>query len=173
MKEEWRDIKGYEGLYQISNLGRIKSLKDNHGKYREKILKPGNSKGKLFKIHRLVAIHFIENPNNYPEVNHKDENPINNHVNNLEWCTAEYNVNYGTRNKRASEKLKGSKNPKARKVQCITTGKKFNTIREAGEYYGLSQSITDVNITKCCQGKVKSAGKHPITSEKLKWKYID
>ena len=185
MKEEWRDIKGYEGLYQISNLGRIKSLKDNHGKYREKILKPGNSngyfyvdlcknsKGKLFKIHRLVAIHFIENPNNYPEVNHKDENSTNNCVDNLEWCTREYNNSYGTRNKRASEKLKGSKNPKSRKVQCITTGKKFNTIREAGEYYGLSQSITDVNITKCCQGKVKSAGKHPDTGEKLKWKYVD
>ena len=119
------------------------------------------------------------------QINHKDENPKNNTIGNLEWCTSEYNMNYGSRNMRISRankgvsrnkdisRNKGSKNGRARKVQCITTGKKFNTIREAGEYYGLSQSITDVNITKCCQGKVKSAGKHPDTGEKLKWKYVD
>ena len=206
MKEEWKDIKGYEGLYQISNLGRIKSLNYNRTK-KEKILSNStnrkgylfvilykNGKKKSFKVHRLVAIHFIENPNNYFQVNHKDENKSNNRVDNLEWCTQEYNLNYGTRNKRISEKMKGykhiketkkkisekmkgkhegSKHPSSRKVQCITTGKKFNCIKDAGEYYGLSQSITDAGITKCCQGKLKSAGKHPITEEKLKWKYID
>ena len=64
---------------------------------------------------------------------------------------------------------KGSKNPKAHKVECITTGRKFNCIKEAGEYY----SINKDSITKCCQGKLKSAGKHPVTGEKLVWKYID
>ena len=196
--EEWRDIRGYEGKYQVSNLGRVKSLKDTHGNYREKILKPRNSheylsvvlcknsKSKTYTIHRLVAMHFIENPNNYPEVNHKDENKQNNRVENLEWCDRKYNCNYGTYNKRLSEKRKdykhtketkkrmsekrkGSKNPASRKVQCITTGKKFNTRKEASEYYNVNLS----SITLCCQGKYKSAGEHSITGEKLGWKYID
>ena len=113
--EEWRDIKGYEGRYQVSNLGRVRSLRDNHGNYREKIRatilnKEGYNYISLYKegkikmclVHRLVAEAFIDNPNNYKEVNHKDENKQNNSVSNLEWCTAEYNCNYGTRNKRHS-----------------------------------------------------------------------
>lgn len=187
--EEWRDVKGYEDLYQVSNLGRVKSLKDNHGNYREKILKPGNSgrgylqvvlskegESKSFLVHRLVTQAFLDNPNNYTQVNHKDENPRNNRVNNLEWCDRKYNINYGTSTQRASEKIsqshsdyKGSKNPRARKVQCITTGKKFDCIKEASEYYYVNKS----SIKDCCKGKRKSAGKHPITGEKLVWKYID
>ena len=181
MNEEWKDIKGYEGLYQVSNLGRVKSLKDRYGNCREKILTPGarhvdlyvklykNSKVKTFKVHRLVAMHFIDNSNNYKEVNHKDEDKFNNRVDNLEWCTREYNLNYGTRNKRASEKMKGSKHPQSRKVQCITTGKKFNCIKEAGEYYYVDKH----SISNCCQGKRKSAGKHPVTGEKLIWRYLN
>ena len=186
MKEEWKDIKGYEGLYQISNLGRIKSLKNNKGNYREKIRNsnPGkdgyirinlysNHKSKPFYIHRLVAEYFIPNTNNYKEINHKDENKSNNRVDNLEWCDRKYNINYGTRAQKFSEKMKGknkgSKHPSSRKVQCITTGKKFDSIKEAGEYY----KIFPNNISYCCQGKYRYAGKHPITKEKLKWKYID
>lgn len=105
MEEIWKDIKGYEGLYQISNFGRVKSLNyRNTGK--EQLLKPAlNTTGyfcvmlckplKRFLIHRLVAKAFIPNPDNLPCVNHKDENPTNNHVDNLEWCTQLYNVNYG------------------------------------------------------------------------------
>ena len=185
MKEEWRDIKGYEGLYQVSNLGRVKSLNyKNTGK--EEILsniprKDGysiaglskNSKSKPFYVHRLVALHFIPNPNNLPQVNHKDENKENNKVSNLEWCTQSYNNCYGTRIKRASEsskgKNKGSKNGRARKILCVTTREEFNCIQEAAEHY----SINKCHITNCCQGKVKSAGKHPDTGEKLIWKYID
>lgn len=112
--EEWKDIKGYEGLYQISNFGRVKSLIGWNGKKyisREKILKVSrqginktycrykvdlikDGKRKNFKVHRLVAEAFIPNPNNYKEVNHKDSNPLNNCVYNLEWCDHEYNIKH-------------------------------------------------------------------------------
>lgn len=105
--EEWRDIKGYDGKYQISNTGRVKSidyrntgtskelsLKCNRGYFEVELCKDG--KGKFFKVHRLVAIAFLPNPQNLPCVNHKDENPSNNHVDNLEWCTPRYNSTYGS-----------------------------------------------------------------------------
>ena len=189
MKEEWKDIKGYENLYQVSSLGRVKSLRDNKGNYREKILKPCPNKigynyinlckdGKIKKclVHRLVAQSFIENLNNYTQVNHKDENKQNNYADNLEWCTPKYNSNYGTRNIRRVRAQKGQSRPsmkghsiRARKVQCITTGRKFNCIKEASDFY----SICRQDISKACSGKLKSAGKHPVTEERLKWKYID
>ena len=104
--EIWKDIKGYEGMYQVSNMGRVKSLKHN----KEKILKLHkgsrgyldvkmcNLKQKRFSVHRLVAETFLDNPNNYTEVNHLDENKENNNVTNLEWCNHKYNINYGKRN---------------------------------------------------------------------------
>lgn len=111
MKEIWKDIEEYEGLYQISNLGRVKSFprkgthttkeriikfaKSNKG-YLIAILK-NNDVQKAFSVHRLVAKAFIPNPNNLPQVNHKDENKENNNVNNLEWCDNWYNSHYGTR----------------------------------------------------------------------------
>ena len=191
MNEEWRDIEGYEGKYQISNLGRVKSLGTKNKK--EKILKFDynnkgykcvrlylNGKGKHIYVHRLVAEAFIDNPNKYPWVNHRDENPKNNCVDNLEWCTRLYNTNYGSRNQRVSNSKKGrnnpmygknyGKNPRARRVQCVTTGKVFSTIKEASEYYLLGNKT---DISACCKGKLKSAGKHPVTGEKLVWKYID
>ena len=185
MSEIWKDIQGYEGLYQVSNLGRVKSLNYNKTS-KSKILSPGknktrylsvclfkNKKGKVFYVHRLVAQAFIDNPNNYPEVNHKDENPSNNHVNNLEWCTHKYNSNYGTSIESATEKRKGmtvgSKSASARKVICITTGEIFDCITEASEKTKTSRC----NISECCKGKRKSAGKHPITGKKLVWKYAE
>ena len=112
--EEWRDIEGYEGLYQISNLGRVKSfprpttpggiLKINKRKDGYcSVMLCKNGKTKRFSVHRLVAQAFIPNPNNLPIINHKDENPSKNIVDNLEWCDYEYNNNYGTLPKRLSE----------------------------------------------------------------------
>jgi len=121
--EIWKDIKGYETLYQVSNLGRVKSLpkfyqgerilksrKDRYGYLYIGLIKSKIKKS--FKIHRLVAEAFISNPNNYPIVNHKDENKLNNKSKNLEWCTAEYNNMYNGRAKKAGEKNRGRKNTK-------------------------------------------------------------
>lgn len=130
--EIWKDIPNYEGLYQASNFGRIRSLDKvikNRGKNqygstfdiikKGKILKQRLNKGgylkvylikegksKTFIAHRLIALTFIPNPNNYKIVNHKDENKTNNNIDNLEWCTQSYNINYGSRNEKAAEKLK-------------------------------------------------------------------
>ena len=121
MEEIWKDIKDYEGLYQVSNLGRVKSLEriTRHGHlWKERLLKicynPANykivilakdGKNKTRLVHRLVAEAFIPNPDNLPQINHKDENPTNSCVDNLEWCTNKYNVNYGTRNERHAAKM--------------------------------------------------------------------
>lgn len=121
MKEMWRPIEGYEGLYEVSNKGRVKSLERysirfGHQKelVGEKLMSLQKSsagymmvhlsnKGKRTtkSVHRLVAQAFIPNPQGLPLINHKDEDPTNNHVENLEWCTQKYNVNYGTARKRA------------------------------------------------------------------------
>lgn len=101
----WKDVEGYENLYQVSNDGLVRTShkglweilsagKTKHGYYNVLLHKDGKRKNE--RVHRLVAKAFIPNPNNYPYINHKDENPSNNHVDNLEWCTAEYNINYGT-----------------------------------------------------------------------------
>ena len=114
MIEEWRPIEGYEGLYEVSSYGRVRSLDrfivDSLGHkrfYKGKVLSPIKDKngylsvklqeGNKHNIHRLVAQEFIENPDNLPQVNHKDENKSNNRVDNLEWCDQAYNNLYGTR----------------------------------------------------------------------------
>lgn len=124
-KELWLPIPNYEGYYKISNTGKIRSLtrtiidingreftlkgkeKTPHistdGYYIIGLNKDGIKKN--LKVHRLVALTFIPNPNNLPFVNHKDENKLNNNVNNLEWCTQEYNNNYGTRVERISQTM--------------------------------------------------------------------
>lgn len=126
MKQEiWKDIPGYEGLYQVSNLGRVKALPKLVGRGRQyhvgerllslRPMKNGYIRIHLDKdgsreyvsVHRLVAKAFIDNPLNLPFVNHKNENPTDNRVENLEWCTVKYNANYGTRNQRISKSKMG------------------------------------------------------------------
>ena len=120
LPEEWRHVVGYEGYYEISNHGRVRSVHRDipSGEHRRilhgKPIKPNMKKGycavvltayhrrKHVWIHRLVAQAFIPNPDNLPQVNHKDENRSNNYVENLEWCTSKYNVNYGTGRQRMS-----------------------------------------------------------------------
>lgn len=231
MNEIWRKIEGFE-KYEVSNLGRVRSLDYKHtGEI--KVLRPilnryGYLRINLYKnsklcsrsIHRLVAQAFILNPENKQQVNHIDANKQNNIVSNLEWCTNLENMQhardmgllkltdeqkkkrsekqkgknhpfYGKHHteetkkkmselhrgkkhteeskKKMSESRKGEKNPKAKKIICVTTGEIFDCIKHGGEKYNVHSS----DISRCCTGKRKSAGKHPVTGEKLVWRYME
>jgi len=186
----WKDIIGYEGLYQLDVLGRIKSLgrfKQNHSKSQlvtERIMCPNtvgagylqvalskNGKRKNHYIHRLVASHFIENPNLLPEVNHKNEIKTDNNKDNLEWCTRQYNAVYSLGKIKQPKVYKdrrkfGDSNSNATKVKCITTGEIFNCIVDASVKY----SICRGGIVNCINGRAKSSGKHK--DEVLLWEYV-
>lgn len=174
MTEEWKDIKGYEGFYQISNFGRVKSLYFN----REKILKLSSSRGYLHitlhlrgevktePIHRLVMETFnpINNMNNY-DVNHKDEDKTNNRIDNLEWMIHKGNCNYGNRNKKVSNKQRNDIK-KSIPVKCLETQTIYPSIREAARATGLDDSA----IAKTYKGIYKATpGYHWGTCEVKIW----
>ena len=162
--EEWKDIEEYEGLYQVSNLGRVKSLYWNN----ERIMKTAkdkdgyllvnlykNKKGKSYLVHRLVAMAFIPNPNNLPEVNHKDEDKTNNNVDNMEWCGRKYNINYGTGIERRSEKQKTAQ-------RCIPVYQYTLDGKFIAEYLSIHEverqtGYFNGHISNCCNGKRKTA----------------
>lgn len=165
--EKWKDIKGYEGFYQVSDHGSVRSLdridcmnhfrkgrpcnfiKTDDGYYKVGLNK--DSIEKRFFVHRLVALHFIENPKGYECVNHKDENKTNNIVDNLEWCSRTYNNNYGTRNKRIG--VLSSVKTAMVDIKTGKTIKVFNSAREASRYVNGDES----SICKVRNGKRKSA----------------
>lgn len=198
--EIWKPIEGYP-KYEVSNYGRVASLDYMHtGKWH--IMKGTknpdgylmvkifdiNGKPKRISIHRLVALTFIPNPNNYPCVNHKDEVKTNNHVDNLEWCTVKYNSNYGTLPQRKSAWMKGLKCTLGKKwneetiqrmrdAKAKTVGKKVSQYTLDGEFiqtFSTSQEagrITGCNargIRACCGGK-----KMQKTCGGYIWKYAD
>lgn len=174
MIQEWRSIKGYEGLYEVSNFGLVRSLdrevdgSRNGGvrKIKGVILKPGvkadgylqvhlskgNEKGHYY-VHRLVIEAFSSNPNGLPQVNHIDEDKTNNHIDNLEWVSSKENINHGERT------------AKTRKIveQYTMNGdfvKEYRSLTEASLITGVASS----NIGNVCNGKRKSAGNYI-------WKY--
>lgn len=185
--EVWKDIPNYEGLYQISNLGNVKSLK--YGK--ERLLKPvkdgsrylqvkfyKNGNKKIYLVHRLVALAFLPNPDNLPCINHKDENSLNNMVENLEWCDAKYNCNYGTRNNRINKTKEinnsyyvGVQNRKKNNsynikpvIQYTKDGVEINRFKSLSEA-SRQTNISDGSISYCCNDKLKTAGGYI-------WKYL-
>lgn len=172
--EVWKDVKGYEGLYQVSNLGQIKSLGRwvKHTGWRfeeEKILKPSktnagylyvqlskNSIGKKFKVHRLVAEAFIPNPDNLPTINHRNENKCDNRADNLEWMTVKDNSNYGSRNKNLSKTLLNHPTKSKPVIQYTIDGvfiKEWPSVSEVKRAYNFDNST----ISDCCIGKFKQA----------------
>ena len=159
MTEIWKDIKGYEGLYEISNYGEVwserkqgllKKGKSATGYYSVSLYK--NKKQKIFLVHRLVAITFIKNKENKELINHKDANKLNNHIDNLEWCTYKENNNHA-RNLKLYPILKSEKSPKSKLcLNDVLNIRKYcsNNIKERKEFakkYNVSQrTIYDVLV---------------------------
>lgn len=191
MEEIWVDIDGYESKFQISNRGKIKRSeyisRNGKGFYvlKEKLkicsynadgYKIVGLRGRLFLLHRLIAKAFIPNPNNYPCVNHKDENKLNNRYDNLEWCSEKYNNNFGKHNQNISNSLKGKAKSEDHILKIIESRNRFpvfqidmkdgvileeyRSMREAERSTGIFES----NISQCCKGRTRSAGG-------FRWKY--
>ena len=162
--EKWKHIKGYENLYLVSNYGNVMSLgKGKSNRSQKRLLKQGvislfykrvaltkNSKSKFFLVHRLVAQAFLENPKNKPCVNHLDENPSNNNLSNLQWCTYKENNNHGNHNLKIS--LTNGKPVKQVDIKTNKTIKVFHSLNEAARS---SSSFFSSSISKCCNGTQK------------------
>lgn len=163
--EIFKDIEGYENLYQVSNYGNVKSLEryDRLGHLiKEKMLNKRNIKGylrvclskngkyKLYSVHRLVAQAFLPNPDNLPCVNHKDENPLNNNEDNLEWCTVKYNTNYGTS---ISRRAKSHSKP----INQYDLNGNFIRKWDSATYVEKELGFYHNHITACCKGKLNQA----------------
>ena len=173
MEEIWKDIVGYENLYQVSNFGRVRSLNRtvwNHNGYAPKkgvvlvsranatghhtVNLSKNCKSKMFFVHRLVAFAFIPNPDNLPIINHKDENPSNNSVENLEWCTHKYNMNYGNR-------------PFIGRAKCIKQVDENGNI--VGRFRSVSEASRTTGISRGNISSVLNGGKYRHNAGNYKW----
>lgn len=178
--EQWRSIRGYEGLYEVSSTGKVRRVRHwkrqetsrssrsyRYKQLREMELRPSTSgryarvslcNGKVVKnasVHRLVAEAFIPNPGRLPEVNHKDCDRMNNAVENLEWCNRKYNVNYGDRTAKAMAAIE-------KKVLCVETGIIYNSGTKAAVANGVHKS----KISLVCNGKRQTAGGYH-------WKFVE
>ena len=166
MEEQWKTIQGYE--YEVSTEGRIRNKKTgrilklgkNNRGYLNVILYK-NGKQKNFLVHRLVAIAFIPNPDNLPQVNHINENKEDNSVDNLEWISHKNNACHGTRGERIA-KTRKEKGSCCKKVYCYELDQTFDSIKEAERETG----ILVASIYQCCRGISKTAGK-------MHWKYVE
>lgn len=184
--ERWLPIRGYEQSYMISSYGRIKAidrtLTFSDGRvraYKSRIIRTHrinqhyyvasltqNQRRAMKDVHRLVAEAFIPNPNGFREINHKDENSLNNCADNLEWCTRKYNINYGNHNKKVSESKMNCPSTSKPVVQMKPDGtviQTFPSIREAAR--SLGDVKRDCNILRVCQGVYK-------TCFGYKWSYL-
>ena len=161
MDEEYVEIKGYEGLYWINKKGEVKSRYrvkkpsiNKDGYYIVNLSKEG--KGKSFYIHRLLALHFIPNLDNLSQVNHKDENKLNNDLSNLEWCTQDDNFHYGTRGIRSGQTQRKT-SPKRKPIIQYSLDMEFiaefSSVAEAARQLNFCHST----ISQCCKGNYKQA----------------
>lgn len=180
MKNEiWKDIKDYEGIYQVSNKGRIKSIGRNTSNIclKTKILKESinqngyiyyclykNGKHKRYKIHRLVAEAFILNPNKYPVVNHKDGNKKNNNVENLEWCSSSYNTKHAYNNN-LRKKYIGKFNKLSKPIIQYDS-----EMIEVKEWENTNLASKELNISR---GNIWRSIKKGIKAGGYYWKNID
>lgn len=178
MEEIWKDVVGYDGLYQVSNLGRVRSYErvikretrgnilkprqilkqyDNGTGYLRIVLYDKEHKSKKLYVHRLVADAFVKNPFGFLYINHKDENKYNNNASNLEWCTQKYNNNYGTRIQRVriarGKPVEGTNQKTNEKIY-------LNCIADA-KHLGFNPIV----ISRCCKGNGKTSGGYT-------WKYL-
>ena len=173
--EEWLDINGYNGLYQISNYSRIKSLskyksrkiiimkpyRDKYGRYIVKLYK--YSKSKSFYVHRLVGLHFIENPDNKPEINHKTPVTLDlcdNRVTELEWCTSSENSQYTVKcNNHYSPALGlfGDDNPRSKPIVQLSIDGSFIKRWANAREIDKELNVDFRYVSRCCNHKCKTA----------------
>lgn len=160
-----RDVVGFEGLYKVTSCGKIWSCRKKRfmkaygaeGDYQMIGLWDENKKQHFDYVHRIVAKAYVPNPNNYPEVNHKDEVKSHNWWTNLEWCTRQYNLSYGNRTQKAKARLRDTNKHLLhvwRPVYCVELEKTFLSTNDAARQLGVSQS----NVSLCCHGKIKTCG---------------
>lgn len=168
--EIWHEVYGFDHLYEISSLGRLRTkyagkrgytneyhyiepLNNGNGYLRFNLR--CNKTQRTVYVHKLVAEYFIDNPYGYTEVNHKDENKKNNCVDNLEWCSHIYNTNYGTMPDKIRHK-------KSKRIKCVETNQVFGSLKEAAEV----MNVSNTSISNCINRRSKTAAGYT-------WEYID